>query len=149
MAIKLRAVLKGLFSSLKRPSGNDFADLIDSTWLKSETINVNDVMVIFGTQTLTYAATTIYDINLGGDAEVTLTGDTILQMNNLHDGQVFLLSVIQGGTGNYNITLPAGSIVNNGGGGAIILTPTVGGKDLLVGRKRGAAIWWTYRKNFT
>lgn len=79
------------------------------------------------TQTLTYGTTTNWNMNLGHIAILTLTGNTTLATSNLKPG-VYVLHVIQDGTGGRTITWP--SIVKWPAGSAPPLTSTANARDV-------------------
>jgi len=99
-------------------------------------------------QTLTYALTTSWDMDVSINAIVTLTGDTTLDITNVNSGQVGLIKIIQDVTGTRLLTLPANSIVINGGAGAITLSTDPNAIDVLSFIYDGTDFMWTYGPNY-
>lgn len=148
MPVQPRNTLTSFFESGDTPTGQQFKDLIDSAWLKSEAIPVQDVN--FGMKVLTYGATTTWTIPDDGlQAEVTLTGNTILDVHGMVDGQMAALFVIQSNGGGWNITLPAGSKVAFAGAGSVILSVANGAIDVLTVMRRNSTLYWMINKSFT
>jgi len=102
-------------------------------------------------QTLTDAATIIWDYSLGKNAEITLAATRILSITNVSDGDYGNIIVEQGGAGNYSLTLPATSKVVNGGAGTILFTTGIGVQDVLSFIYRGGTgtFYWTAGYNYT
>ncbi|MBI5218727.1 MAG: hypothetical protein HY958_07350 [Bacteroidia bacterium] len=94
-------------------------------------------------QTLQDAATVNWDYSAGYNAKVTLSGNRTLDITNVADGDGGFLVIIQDGTGNHKIALPAGSIVLGGGGGNIILTSNPGAVDVVTFKKMGNTLIWS------
>ncbi|MBS1690088.1 MAG: hypothetical protein JSS96_15265, partial [Bacteroidetes bacterium] len=103
MAIKDRTTLKGYFPTGGQPTQQQFADVLDSTFLKNETIPVANIT--FGVNTLTYATITNWDVTAGQQAKLTLTGNTTLNITNMVVGQFYLLEVKQDATGSRTLAL--------------------------------------------
>lgn len=79
-------------------------------------------------QTLTDAATVNWDCALGGYAKVTLGGSrTMAAPTNTRNGAVYILEVIQDGTGSRTLTWNAAFVWS--GGTAPTLTTTAGKRD--------------------
>lgn len=147
MSVESRATIKGYFNTGDKPTESQFGNLLDSVWMKGDSIPVDGVT--YGIQTLTYGSTTTWDIANGQNAELTLTGNTTLAIVNLLVGQVLLLVVHQDGTGSRTITLPAGSKVGYGGAGAVTLTTTPNAIDILTCFNDGTRLYWLINKQFT
>jgi hypothetical protein len=100
-------------------------------------VNGDETIQKKGYQTLTDAATVTWDVTIGVNAEVTLTGSRTLDITNVEDGDYGTLIVIQDGVGSHTLALDATytNKVANGGGGGVLLTTTAGAEDI---------ISWTY-----
>jgi len=70
--------------------------------------------------TLVSGATTTWNLSSSTNAQVTISGNTILAINNAQNGIYGIIKIIQGTSGN-TLTLPANSKVANGGSGQIKL----------------------------
>ena len=147
MAVRDRTTLKGYFITGAQPTATQFGDLLDSTRLKSEPVPVDSLT--FGVNTLTYAATTNWDCNGGLNAELTLTGNTTLNILNMVAGQQLGIVVTQDATGGRTITLPAGSKVALGGGGVLVLSTAANAIDILGCFYDGTYFYWYIIKSFT
>jgi hypothetical protein len=100
---------------------------------------------------LTEAATTIWDMNSGNNAELTLTNDSILQINNLQTGDYGTL-VIKQGNSNGN-TLKISKTPNDslfiGGSNILFADPyyeilcTIGGTDVASFYFDGTNYYWS------
>lgn len=104
---------------------------------------------IIAYQTLTYGATTTWNVDLGYKAKVTLTGNTTLAITNAVAGTTGRILVVQDGTGGRTLTLPASSKVINGGSGAVTLTATADAEDMLVFEYDGTTYRWRIEPNYT
>jgi len=101
-------------------------------------------------QTLTYSATTWLNTDLGFNAELTLTGDADLEIQNMSAGKYATLVINQDGTGFHSITsLPAGSIVVNGQAGGVTITGNPNARDLFTIYYDGTNYWWNNGFNYT
>lgn len=100
-------------------------------------------------QTLTYGATTTWNLNSGEEATVTLTGNTILNITNLAEVCYGVLVVKQDAIGSRTVTLPAGSKVSPGGAGVISLTATANAIDVICFRYDGTTFFWRKALNYT
>lgn len=98
---------------------------------------------------LTELATTIWDWEDGINRTLTLTADSILQIDNPIDGVVGILKVIQDSTGGWELTLPGNSIVRDNGAGVIVLSPNGDEVDMLAAIYDGTDFVWTYNLAFT
>lgn len=78
--------------------------------------------------TLSYGATTTWDVLTYPNARLTLTGNTTLSITEMVSGDKGTLIVTQGGSGNYSITFPANSYFK---GGIRTLSPDVGDVDII------------------
>lgn len=103
-------------------------------------------------QTLTDAATIIWDYSLGSNSEVTLTANRILSISNVTDGQYGTILVKQDGVGSHNLTLGGAGThkVVNGGGGSILLTSNASAEDILsfVYRASTTTFYWNVGYNY-
>jgi len=99
--------------------------------------------------TLTDASTITWDCSNNYNAKVTLGGSRTLSIINLQAGTYGTLEVVQGGSGSYTLTLPAGSKVANAGAGAVTLSTAVGAIDCLAFYYNGTTIYWTLSTDFT
>jgi hypothetical protein len=97
---------------------------------------------------LTSGITTNWYMDISSNAEVTLGGNSTLSITNLISGDVGTLSIIQGGSGGYNLTLPANSKVANGGDGVITLSTGVGSTDLISFYYDGTYYYWNVGLNY-
>jgi hypothetical protein len=101
-------------------------------------------------QTLAFNATLIWDVALGLNAKITLTGNvTSFTINNARIGTIGTLAVTQDATGGRTIVLPTGSKVTNGGAGSILLTSTASAIDILSFYYDGTNYFWSYGTNFS
>ena len=82
-------------------------------------------------------------------AVMTLVASRTLSFSGVAAGMSGRLKVIQGGAGNFSLTLPAGSKVANAGAGAVTLSTAVGATDILVWEYDGTNYWWVISLNFT
>jgi hypothetical protein len=89
-----------------------------------------------------------WDVSLGANASVTLTGNGTLALSNQKKGMYGLIIVSQDATGGRTLTLPAGSKVINGGAGAATLTTTGSASDILTFYYDGTNYWWTIGNNY-
>lgn len=148
MPVQNKATLKGFFNTGDKPTEDNFEDLIDSVYTKDELVPLNGVN--FGMKVLTYGATTTWTVPTDGlQAEVTLAGNTVLDVHGMVDGQMGALFVIQDGTGGWNITLPVGSKVAFAGAGSVILSTAPGAVDILTVIRRNSTLYWMINKSFT
>ena len=119
MAIQNKTILKSYFQTGDQPSESNFADLIDSLQhVSADTL-----------QTLTDGASISWDLSMGGLAAVTLGGNrTLANPSNLAAG-VYMLKVIQDGTGTR--TLAYGTNYKFAGGVVPVLSSGAGQYDIL------------------
>lgn len=147
MAIKTRAQLKAFFEENDIPIEEEFVDLLDSIWHKSETIPIGKVVV--GEQVLTCAASTVWDFNEGSNAVLTIDQDTTIDLQNMEVGNLAILVIQQDGTGGWNISLPAGHKVGYAGAGVISLSADPGKIDTLTVYRSSLGYLWLHNKDFT
>ncbi len=109
------------------------------------------VSVVLGAmQTLTDAATVVWDLSLGTDAKVTLGGNRTLSITNIPAGVTYgTIEVIQDAGVLRTLALPTGSVVVNDGQGVVTLTTGAGAKDILSFRYNGTEFQWTIGLNYT
>lgn len=147
MAIKTRTQLKNYFTTGAQPTQIQFGDMMDSVFLKGDTIPVGNIT--YGLQTLTDATTIAWDMSNGTNATVTLAGNRTLAISNMSAGQFATLIIKQDATGSRTLTLPTGSKVVNVGAGAINLTTTASAIDILSCFYDGTNYYWLLNKKFT
>lgn len=99
--------------------------------------------------TLTDAATVSWNVTTSYNAKVTLAGSRTLAVNNMSAGDYYTLEVIQGGSGSYTLTLPAGTKVSNGGAGVATLSTAVGSIDILTFYYNGTTLYCNVALDFT
>lgn len=102
--------------------------------------------------TLTDGATVTWAFTspqLIGNATVTLGGNRTLAITGVTAGASGVLKVVQDGSGNRTLTLPAGSKVINGGAGAVSLSTAAGAIDILAFVYDGTNYFWTIGNNFS
>jgi len=97
--------------------------------------------------TLVSGATTVWNLSSSTNAQVTISGNTILSINNTQNGIYGTIKIIQGTSGN-TLTLPANSKVANGGSGQILLSSLVGSVDILSFVHDGTNYWWNAGYNY-
>ena len=101
-------------------------------------------------QVLTYSATTWLNTNLGYNAELTLTGDSDLEIQNMTAGKYATLVVKQDAVGSHSITsLPSGSIVVNGQTGNVTVTGNPNAIDLFTIYYDGTNYFWNNGFNYS
>ncbi len=147
MAIKTRTQLKNYFTTGAQPTQSQFSDMMDSVFLKGDTVPVANIT--FGVQTLTDAATIAWDMSNGTNATITLAGNRTLSIANMSAGQFATLIIVQDSTGGRTLALPSGSKVVNSGAGAISLSTTANSIDLLSCFYDGTYYYWLLNKKFT
>lgn len=96
---------------------------------------------------LTSGATTVWNLSSSTNAQVTIYGNIVLDINNTQNGIYGTIKIIQGTSGN-TITLPANSKVANGGSGQILLSSPVGSVDILSFVHDGTNYWWNAGYNY-
>lgn len=146
MSIKDRTTLKGYFPTGGQPTQQQFGDVLDSCFLKNETVPIANVT--FGMQVLTYGATTNWDITAGQQAKLVLTGNTTLNIQNMQAGQFFLLEVVQDATGSRTLTLTGAKVVNSGGG-IVGLSTAANAIDLMSIYYNGTTFYVMVNKSFS
>ena len=92
---------------------------------------------------------TAWDIANGVNAEVTLTGASILSVTGVQDGDYGTLIVRQDAVGGHTLGLPANFKVVNGGGGAITLSAGANEEDIISWVYDGTDFFISYGLNFT
>lgn len=147
MAIRTRTQLKNYFTTGAQPTQNQFWDMMDSVFLKGDTVPIGNIT--YGIQALTDAATITWDMSNGTNATVTLAGNRTLAISNMSSGQFATLIIKQDATGSRTLTLPTGSKVVNVGGGVITLTTTPNAVDILSCFYDGTNYYWLLNKKFT
>ena len=147
MAVKTRTELEGYLETGDKPDQDEWKDILDSTWLKSETIPIQQIVV--SEQQLTCDATTVWDFANGGNAVLEIDQDTTIDLQNMEVGNFGHLLVEQDGTGGWNITLPAGALVGYAGAGAITLSADPGAIDVLSVYRSSKGYTWLINKTFT
>ena len=101
-------------------------------------------------QVLVYSATTWLDVDFGYNAELTLTGDADLEIQNMTAGKYATIVVKQDATGSHSITsLPTGSIVVNGQAGNITVTANPNAIDMFTIYYDGTNYFWNNGFNYT
>lgn len=90
-----------------------------------------------------------WDVTNGVNAEVTLTGPSILSVTNAQDGDYGTLIVRQDGVGGHTLGLPVNFKVVNGGGGAITLSTGPNEEDVLSWVYDGTDFYVSFGLNFT
>ena len=93
-------------------------------------------------QTLTYAATTLFDYTSGNAAKLTLAGNTILSLSNIPDGGRGIIQTLQDTTGGWlisSITHTGLTIIRKGQGN---LTPSANAKDLIRYNRVGTLLFF-------
>ena len=96
-------------------------------------VNGNETIRKKAFQTLTSGTTVTWNVNNGINAEVTLGGNSTLDITNVQDGDYGTLIVIQDSVGSRTLALD-GTYTNrvvNGGGGGILLTSTPNTHDIV------------------
>lgn len=151
MAIRTDAYLKTRYEEGDQPDEDDFKDLVDSKWSKTESIPISSVT--FGWQALTVqpSGAIAWDVSvLGTNVTATLNNACALTVTNALPGQVLMMMVTQDVTGGRTLSLPVGSKVGYGGGGAVGLTTTAGAIDIITGIvSPSGVIFWLINQNFT
>ena len=101
-------------------------------------------------QVLTYSATTWLNVDNGYNAELTLTGDADLEIQNMTAGKYATVVIKQDGVGSHSITsLPAGSIVVNGQAGNVTVTANANAIDMFTIYYDGTNYFWNNGFNYT
>ena len=103
-----------------------------------------------GVTVLTFGPITNWDFNIHRtQAQVTLFGNTTLNISNMKAGQYYLLEVIQDGAGGHTITLPPGCKVVNNGGGILGLSAAPFSVDVVSLYYNGTTFYIMVNKSFT
>lgn len=98
---------------------------------------------------LPYRSTVKWNVQLGYNATLNLTGNAKLVVTGFHPGSYGSIDITQDSVGSRTITLQTGSIVVNGGGGIITLTTNPGSKDTLNFKcDKDGFLRWTKLPNF-
>lgn len=102
---------------------------------------------------LTWSATTVWTAaQTYEDRKILImTGNSVLQINNLYNGWAGVLQTIQSGTATsgYSLTLPAATKVMNGGSGQIFLTSGSGAYDIISFVYNGTNLFASAGNNFS
>jgi hypothetical protein len=104
---------------------------------------------ILATQTIPCAATSVWDLDLGHNAKISLTADTTFSITNIEAGDSGTIAVSQDVTGGHVATPPGSSIVANGAGGLLNITTTGSAVDLLTFYYDGTTYYWSVGANYT
>lgn len=147
MAIKTRAELKAYFEENDIPVEEEFWDVLDSVWLKTESIPVQKITI--GEVELECDATTVWDMSNGLNAFLHIDQNTTFDIQNMENGQHATVIVVQDATGGRTITLPAGHKVGYDGQGVIELSTTPNTEDTLSVYKSELGYYWLVNKTFT
>ena len=116
---------------LDEPTEEQFSDMLDSVWLKSEPISIHQVT--YGIQVLTPVAGAVtWDIDKGGHARLVLTANCTLTFQNFKAGQTVYLDVVQDAVGGRTLTITGGVKTNNNGAGVFTLSAAPNADDSLV-----------------
>ena len=129
---------------------------IDRTWqLPDQSGTVALISDITGQtstapQILTYSSTTWLDVTNSYNAELTLTGDADLEIQNMSAGEYATLVIKQDGVGSHSITsIPAGSIAVNSQVGNITVTANANAVDMFTIYYDGTNYFWNNGFNYT
>ena len=147
MSVKTREELNGYTETGAQPTSDQFRDILDTTWLKSEPIPIQQLNA--GSNVLAPAANVIWDYSVSANMVMTIDQDVTIDIQNLEEGNVGHLMVIQDATGGWSLTLPAGHKTAYNGGGSISLTDTPGAIDVIVVLRLNNAYVWLLSPNFT
>lgn len=90
-----------------------------------------------------------WDVSNRYNAKVTLAGSRTLNISGMRAGTYGTIEIVQGGSGSYTLTLPAGSKVANGGAGALTLSTSVGAIDVATFYYTGSTFYWTLSTDFS
>lgn len=115
--------------------------LADNGWKK-----INNLYTAF--QTLTPVAGTVtWDMTAGYNALVVLNAACTLVITNIADGMSGCLKVVQDGTGNRTLDLPANSYLR--GANTLVLSTTANAKDMLTFSYDSTyGYWWSLGDNY-
>jgi hypothetical protein len=98
--------------------------------------------------TLTSGSTTTWNVTTSSNVQVTISGNTILQLTGVTNGMYGTIKIIQGLSGS-TMTFGTGTHkVANGGGGAIILSSGLGNEDILSFVYDGSTYYWNAGYNY-
>ncbi|MBA3830128.1 MAG: hypothetical protein H0X33_14405 [Taibaiella sp.] len=148
MAQRDRTTLKGYFITGAQPTQPQFSDLLDSVFLKNDTVPVGNIT--YGIGTLTDGTTITWDFNtIGSNATVTIGGNRTLSISNMQAGQYGLIVVHQDATGSRTLILPAGSKVAGSGAGLAVLSTAPNSIDILSVFYDGTNYFWLVNQSFT
>jgi hypothetical protein len=101
-------------------------------------------------QTLLYGSTTYWGYNIGSNASVVLSGNTILEISGMTDGAYGTLLAKQDGSGGRTLTFGTGTHkVINGGGGSVILTSNANAEDILSFVYTSSVFYWNIGNNYS
>jgi hypothetical protein len=119
MPVQNKTTLKGYFEDGDKPTGSNFTDLVDSLQhVSADTL-----------QTLTDGTSISWDLSIGGLAAVTLGGNHALANPSSLAAGIYMLKVIQDGTGGRVLTY--GTTYKFAGGVVPILSSGAGQYDIL------------------
>jgi hypothetical protein len=111
--------------------------------------NLSGVVSIDGFLTLTSASTTNWDITQSKNAIVTITDDITLEISNVSDGDMGIIRVVQGTSGN-TLTFGTGTHkVVNDGNGQVYLSNGLNDVDILSFVYVDDEFYWNMGPNFT
>ncbi len=123
-------------------------DLGDGTLVVSEE-GVNHTAKLDYKAPISLSGTAIsWDYELGYNADVTLAASSSLSISNVPAGSYGTIVVTQGGSGGYDITLPANSKVSCKGGGVVNIAKGAGAVSVLSFYYDGTSYYWTYANDF-
>lgn len=97
-------------------------------------------------QTLTDAATVVFDVKQGQVARLVLVGNRTLSVTNLVQGRTYQLFVEQGGAGSFSLSLPTNMKFT--GNGVPAWTPTVGRVDIICFTVVGGTLYSDFKTDF-
>lgn len=93
---------------------------------------------------LSDATTILWNPSKNYNAKITLVANRTLSVQGLKPGLYGTIEVVQGGAGNFTLTLPSNSVVLGTQGGSVItLSTNAGAVDLVTFYYNGTTIYWT------
>lgn len=99
-------------------------------------------------QTVSFAGgSPVWNLNLGENATITLTGNATLSITNPVAGMCGIITVFQNTNTGKTLALPANSTVENSGSHTVNLTTVTGAMDLLAFYYDGTAFRWKISKD--
>ncbi len=147
MAVKTPEQLKQYLENGDEPDEEQFGDVLDSYWSKTQTIPITQIVV--GEQVLACAPSTVWDFSQGGNAVLTIDQDTTLDLQNMEVGNLGILVIKQDAIGGWNIALPAGHMVGYLGAGVVQISLTPGSINTLTVYRSSVGYLWLHNKDFT